>query len=160
MIPNNVYKALYPTVGSVVICWSLLEQSIESWVAIIYHAPGGNAGYKRIPFQLAPKLEFLRTRFSDLPTLQPFSQEGLDLLNKVEQMARIRDILVHGAISDFDQATSRLKFVRLGIDKTDNMHQTKEEYLTFQQILDAGKTILDINAATLKFGTHLMDHLP
>jgi hypothetical protein len=159
MIPDEIYRALFPSVGSLVICWSLLEQSVESWVALIYHAPGGNVGYKKIPFMLNAKLTFLRERFTDLAALQSFSQEGLRLLNEVERLSKIRDILVHGAISDFDEATGRLKFVRLGIDKADNMHQAKDDHLTLHEILEAGNAIVDVNAATLEFGSRLMGHL-
>jgi hypothetical protein len=157
--PKEVFDALYPAVGSVVIYWSLVEQSLEHWVAIIYHHPGGNKDKKQIPFLLGAKLTFLRARFSDAPDLAGMSSEGLALLNKIEQMAKTRDILVHGAISAYQPKTQRLKFIRLGINKADRIHTLNPDYLSIPKILEAADVILGLMTTTINFSNRLVEHL-
>jgi hypothetical protein len=156
--PKEILDVLYAPVGAVVIYWSLLEQSIEFWVAMIYHRPGGNKNWKKgPPFLLAAKLSFLRAKFADLAELQPFATEALGLLGEIEKMATVRDVLVHGAASTYNPSTQQIKFTRLGIDKAEKKHQERIDYLSIPDILDAGGKILNVNSRTLNFTQRLID---
>jgi hypothetical protein len=157
--PQEVLEALYPAVGAVVIYWSLLEQAMEHWVAMIYRHPGGDKGWKQVPYLLRPKIEYLRTKFGDMPDLASCSKDGLTLLEKIEKIAQIRDIMVHGAISSYHPETEMLKFVRLQVDKAKKIHVITPDYATVLEILEASGFILTLMTEAFHFGQVLADHL-
>ena len=159
-LPQEVHDALYPAVGSLIIYWSLLEQSIESWVHLIYHHPGGNMGWeKTFPFVFRRKVTFLRMRFSDFPAIDTLASDGLALLAEIEAAATKRDIFVHGALSGYEPATQRIKFVRLRVDKVNLIHQMNPDYVTIPQVLADGRIMLALTTASLGFAQRLADHL-
>jgi hypothetical protein len=155
--PKEIFDALYTSAGVVVIHWAILEQALEHWVALIYRSPNGKQGERRIPYLYGAKITFLKKSFANLPLLRPSEKEALSLIGEIEEMAPIRATLVHGSISSYDPETQLLKFVRLPIDKQDDIHVISEEYLSIPQILDAGTKMLKLMTRALKFGQHLVN---
>lgn len=156
--PKEVFDALYPAVGAAVIKWALAEQTLEHWVAIIFHSPGGNI-WKNPPFMLKAKREYLESVFDTLPVLASFRSEGLDLLERAKRLASIRDILVHGAVSGHQPSTGLIKFVRLDIDKSDNKHTIAPELMTVTEILQIGDAISNLTVDLSLFSQRLLKAL-
>ncbi len=83
-ITYEVLEPLYPSVGSLVTNWAILEQSLEFWVAMIFHSwkAGTKLKERRIPHQFSAKVRFLRRAFTELSALEKYEAEGLDLLDR------------------------------------------------------------------------------
>ena len=126
---------------------------------MIYRSPGGKLNERRIPYLYNPKIRFLRNAFRTLPILETFKTEGLEVIGEIEKFSLIRATIVHGSISSYDPETHKLKFVRLPIDKEDDIHLLKAEYLSIQEITDAGTKILRLMSRALTFGHCLADTL-
>ena len=107
-IPEEVLQPLYPSVGALVLNWSILEQALELWVALIFHSweGGKRLQLRRIPFQFSAKVDFLRRAFKELDDLQEYSTPALTFIESADELAEIRDALVHGALSAYDPPPS------------------------------------------------------
>jgi hypothetical protein len=154
--PAEVINRVYPAIGAVVVFWAMLEQSLEHWVAMIYRHPGGNTGYKKVPFLFSPKVEFLREKFSNLVVLKPLAAEAFDIIEVVDRLAGVRDIMVHGGITAYQPDTELLKFIRIRIDKTDNMHTLESNYASIREILETSAIILKYWTRSLHFSKRLL----
>jgi hypothetical protein len=160
-ISPETLNPLYPAVGSLILQWAMLEQMLEAWVAIIFRSwnIGSRLNEKQIPFQFSNKVRFLRKAFERIPELENYAQEGLSLLDQIEPVGKTRDILVHGALCAYDDATNTFSFRRLPIDREQMIHVETIDRLTGQQILDAGGTMLYLGKRSTKFANCLLGEL-
>ena len=118
--------ALFRAVGFIVVQWSQAEQSLDLLVAALFQECGGKrlAKKNRMPFMLAPKLEFVRKCVTQLPKLAPFREEGLALVSSFETLSEKRHDLIHGAVSSLSPVDNAFPFIKLDIK--DNAHHFRE----------------------------------
>lgn len=156
-IPQDIYNALYPAVGSLILNWALFESSIEKWVAIIYHNGGGKWIERKIPRMYSPKVKFLQKCFTERSELAPFKDQGNNLLDRAEPLSKVRFTVTHGAISDWDAKNNKVEFVRLDLDNSRSIHTIKPEWLSVQDVLDAGFGSIRLARDSLSFCNDLLD---
>lgn len=118
--------ALFRAIGFIVVQWGQAEQSLDLLVAALFQECGGKRLTKknRMPFMLAPKLEFVRKCVTQLPKLAPFRDEGLSLVSVFETLSKKRHDLIHGAVASLSPVDNAFPFLKL--DVKDNVHHVRE----------------------------------
>jgi hypothetical protein len=118
--------ALFRAIGFIVVQWGQAEQSLDLLVAALFQECGGKrlAKKNRMPFMLAPKLEFVRDCVTQLPKLASFREEGIALVSSFENLSEKRHDLIHGAVSSLSPVDNAFPFLKL--DVKDNIHHVRE----------------------------------
>lgn len=158
-VPKEVITNLYAPIGSVVLHWSLLEQSIEHWVNLIYNLPSGSdvkRWKKKMPFLLTAKIKFLENRFSEMNVLRSVSAKAFKLLGEIDEISETRDILVHGALSKYQPSSDQFVFSRLSLVEGYSGHVISRSVLTIQEILGAGAKMANLSGQTMQLTEKLL----
>jgi hypothetical protein len=142
-ITDEVVMGVYMTVGQLAVNWSLLEFSMDTVIATIFHEAGGKDVEKKLPLHLADKLSFLK-RSLELPALARYSARGRELLDDVERLKDTRHHIIHGYFSAYSEAGHIITFVRLSLEEDKRMHIVHERGYTAVQLLARGKEAGDI----------------
>jgi hypothetical protein len=123
-------------VGQLVIEWAFVEQVLDMCIAVIYHHAGGKHIDPIIPRSVKRKVRFLKLCFKTIKAAAPFKDEALPLLSEAKTLAHTRHTVVHGVLSEYDDATGTVTFVML--DPRADAHYEVRRKLDFQQMLTAG----------------------
>ena len=154
-IPDDLFPLLSLSVGQLVLSWSVVEVSLDQWVAIIYQGVGGKQIEREMPRALSRKIKFLRRCFKSILALEPFAEEATNLLGRAKELSSIRHTVVHGYVSKYDPDTQTATFVKLDAGK--EIHQINITPLTFDQLLGAGGKCLNLSTDFTKFTKRLTD---
>jgi hypothetical protein len=127
-------KPLFRPVGELIINWSVLDSQLIKIVAILYRTDIGKRLESELPREFSRRLRFLRKCVSKTPELAKFAEDIKRMLSTAKQMVVVRDALVHGAISKYDKADGRYHFVKLDIDKEDDIHIANTVRMTLDDI--------------------------
>jgi hypothetical protein len=127
-------EALFCPVGELIINWSLLDSQIVKIVAIIYHAAEGKQQEAQMPFEFKRRVKFLRRCVSRIPALSVFVNDINKLITTATELTIVRDAIIHGAISAYDEKDRSYSFVKLDIDRADNLHIANTVKMTLADI--------------------------
>jgi hypothetical protein len=106
--------ALIKFVGAIVIYYALLEHWIDGMVATIYlRVDLAKEVRKHYPFNARDEVDFLRESFERLDALEPFKEDAVVFLDKLEPLAELRHNVVHGHIRPIDWETETFEFSRI-----------------------------------------------
>ena len=113
------FRALCMAIGFVVVNWAVIEQQIDNLVNVAFINCGGKALRKSgdIPRSLKQKTDFLQDCFKKLLPLQPFADEGRDLLGRVNSLSTKRHDLVHGAVMSLTPVNGSFQFRVVGYER-------------------------------------------
>lgn len=154
-IPEDIVEPLYTAVGQLVVNWALMEQALESWVAVIYHQAGGKLVTPKLSKRLGDKISLLRRWLVEIDQLAPFSPEGVTLLDRIEALGKTRNHIVHGAISEFEPSSLTLTFIKIDTDKCRSMQRANSLRITAAELLSAGTEAMDLASDVVDFGSTL-----
>ena len=106
------FRGLCADIGFIVIHWALIEQQMDNWVRAAFANAEGRAlsGSAGIPRSLSKKAKFLKSCFLNIPTLQPLREDGRSLVTRIEEVAKNRHYLVHGAIISMSPSNGNFQF--------------------------------------------------
>jgi hypothetical protein len=127
-------EALFRPIGELIINWSLLDSQIVKMVAILYHTETGRSLAPDIPREFSRRVRFLRKCVSKSPELSNFVNDMRRMLATAKEMVVVRDAFVHGAVSHYDETDQRYSFVKLDIDKTEDIHVANIIRMTLDDI--------------------------
>lgn len=145
-ISSDLLDALCPVVGSIAINWSMAESALEQMVLIFHKDCGGDKYEKMIPMMLDRKIRFCRKCVNNLPSLTPYRDRLLRLLDRMAKLSQVRHDVIHGALSEYNERTRRIKFSRLRGDVLHHPHYTVRQLLAAQgRILGLGTALLLVN---------------
>lgn len=96
--------------------WGTLEASLNVCVVTIFNSAGGrhHADKNEIPVALKRKLKFLRLCLKKIDILEPYREHGLAVFDATGKLAKRRNDIIHGFISDYNPATKQYTFTGLG----------------------------------------------
>jgi hypothetical protein len=149
------FQDLCACIGFVVVTWAFAEQSLDRIVSVIYDQCGGSTITKNTPWSLKPKIDFLRQAFKQFVALQPYAEQGNEILDSLSALSQQRHNLVHGVVTRIN-----LEDGIFPIEKFDYRNKTLEKIqfdpIAFpqlaQDLVDLGKTItLFDHALRLRF---------
>lgn len=126
--------ALYQPVGELVLNWSVWDSMIVKIVALVFQSTGGKHQEPKIPFEFKRRIKFLRRCVNRIDALKPFAPEMAAILTNAKILSKIRDSIVHGALSKFDPETGRYEFVKLDILKNENIHEGNTLLITIENM--------------------------
>lgn len=113
--PGSDIEKLFKGIGFVVVQWGFAEQSLDLIVASIFHAFDGHPSLKRRPQHLEPKIEFLTECFTTFPELAQFKVEGEALMDRFSATGKMRNDLVHGAITATSEEDGAFMFLKIDV---------------------------------------------
>jgi hypothetical protein len=147
-------------VGFIVVQWGHCEQSLELLTNVLFQYFGGKnlARSKRMPKQLAAKLDFVKACASTVPALAPFKDDLLAVVEEFAQLTQIRHDIVHGALTDTSPLGSVFQFIRL------QTHPDTHEVMPFLYDLNVfpklRKRLIDLGAAAPRMAKRVFEARP
>jgi hypothetical protein len=111
---------LYRAIGAIVTLWSMIEQSLDACVALIYHSPGGAALHTGLPRNTKRKAELVKDGLKKLPHLAPYRDPGLALVQRVMDTKDDRHSLVHSVLTSLQPVDGVYSYI--GLKPTGEFH--------------------------------------
>jgi hypothetical protein len=127
-------EPLFSPVGELVINWSLLDSQFVKITAILYHSEMGKELEKQLPFEFGRRMRFLRKCASRFPELSNHVKDFKRMITYAKEMVVLRNALIHGAVSSFDESDQRYSFVKLDIGKSEDIHVANTVRMTLEDI--------------------------
>ena len=127
-------EALFRPIGELIINWSLLDSQIVKMVAILYHTETGRSLQSEIPREFSRRVSFLRKCASKIAELSNFAEDIRRMLTTAKEMVIVRDAFVHGAVSNYDKTDQRYLFVKLDMDKPEDIHVANTVRMTLDDV--------------------------
>lgn len=155
--PPNIIEALYSDVGRIVVNWSMVEQSLDFVMAIVYHDVGGRKVNKQMSRRFSGKIEFLRKSFNKLEPLQPFKSEARVMFETAKRLSRTRHDLCHGSLSKYDFENDSFLFVVMDLKDPYTMHDARDAWLLRQQLVDDAASCERLVGELHSLSTRLME---
>ena len=106
-------EQLYYPAGELIINWSVLDYQLVLIVAALYQNDIGKSLEDRLPREFSRRVRFLGKCISRFPQLQPFAGDMRNMLAAAKELAVVRDTLVHGAVSNYDERDTRRQALAL-----------------------------------------------
>ena len=158
-IPPEIMTPLCSAVGEFVVSWAVLEMGLDSCIAVIYQVGGGKHLSKKIPRQISLKVRFLQACISHVGAVQPFANEGREILSRVDAITETRHMIVHGCVTKYFPQDHQFEFVKLDLDKDKTRHTATTLRITAQELLDQSGEALALGATVQNFAWRLIDAL-
>lgn len=152
---DREFESLCTAIGFIELNWALLEQSLDNWVAIIFHDVDGKplAYEERLPREFGRKARFLKRCFKKLSPLQPFAEEGLLILEKAKTLSATRHDLSHGVATSITPVRGVFPF---SVIKHEAQHHIVRDFVfNPKDFPKLAKALLDLGAESLRFGERL-----
>jgi hypothetical protein len=93
------WNKIYHIVGFITITWAFIERFMDDSILFIYNVFDGKTIPKKIPkTKLILKIELLKIYLEQLPKISQYKDNGLRIINTVEEFSSQRHWLVHGAL--------------------------------------------------------------
>lgn len=150
MFSDEVLVPLFRAIGTIVICWSYVEQPMDMCVAIIYQHCNGKpkARKQEIPRAMTVKIEFLQKCFKQLDCLVSFKDEGLSIINRAYKLSTERNDIIHMRLCGINPDGSYLfdKF-----DYTRNIHEVRKLSFTINDFLQFGNKMMGLASEIVIF---------
>jgi hypothetical protein len=153
-------EQLYYPAGELIINWSVLDYQLVLIVAALYQNDRGKSLEDQLPREFGRRVRFLRKCISRFPQLQPFATDMRNMLTAAKELVIVRDTLVHGAVSGYDERDKYYSFKRPDIDKNDDMHQINTIRMTLDDIRDYVAQSQTLMTFAIQIAEHLVDSLP
>ena len=144
--PQHQIDPICKSVGMLVINWAMVEQTIEMIVAVIYRSADGHSQEEKLPKFFSRKAKFVRRCLSRISALHDFQLTGRKLMEEATRLSKIRHDVIHGALSGFDEETGVVSFIRVDIDKNEDIHQEVRCEHSIEEILNAGVDCISLTA--------------
>lgn len=158
-IPSEVWGRIYYETGSFILNWAIFESCLEKWIALLHRKALRNSKDSKLPKELSRKTKYLREAFKELDSLQPFHDEAVSCLDRSAPLSTLRHTLIHGAISAYRFEDRALLFVRLIIDRSDDIHMASEEWIGLDQLAQASESCLALTRDALALGNRMADQI-
>jgi hypothetical protein len=153
-------EPLYRPIGELIVNWSVLDSQFIKMIAILYQTDQGKALQKQLPREFSRRLRFLRKCATKFPALSRHADDLRRALTVAKEVAIVRDALVHGAISNFDETDQRYSFVKLDVDKSGDIHMANTVRMTRDDINAHVVASQDLMAFAIKVTDHLVQAFP
>lgn len=137
-VPNEIREPLAMSVGLLVVNWAFVEAVLNAWCTLAYQAPGGGQITRDLPRGFSRKVRFLKQCLRDLPPLAPFAEEARATLNELKRISKVRDFVVHGAITNYDEEGRILRFTKVDTTDEHTMHQLNSLTIPADELLKCG----------------------
>ena len=142
-------------IGYIAQNWAMLEQTLDAWIAMIYHDIGGRKRVDpKLPRNFLGKTRFLRKAFNALEPLKPFAKEVIPILDKANNMSPKRNDLIHGVLTSMTPINGEWQMLILDLDSPeDEKHWHVARKFTFSpasfQALEAKLVPLAVESAQM-----------
>jgi hypothetical protein len=100
--PGNAPE-FYQALGQLVIAWGRLEAHLLACILNILQTPA-TAG-ERLPQFSAEHLKLWRDAFCESPALKPYEREAADFADRMQELAALRNPIIHGHWEPFNHTT-------------------------------------------------------
>lgn len=152
-------KSAYAGIGSIVVHWQLLENTIEIVLVCIFHRHGGNEHWEQLPgeVQTSRKIECLREA-SRFKQMLPYRDELNEIVDEIYRAKTKRDDLVHGSLRTPKFENAIYKFTKMKRNNKTNVYEPFHmsfDFNTFPKYLD---DLLGAANRLQRLGDRLMAH--
>ena len=155
LFPDDFLTGLSAAVGFVVVNWSQVEINLDYWSGIAFRQAGGNAIAKKLPRTFTNKVDFLQSCFGRLPTLATHRVEATNLIARASKLARTRNWLAHGVITNYEPQEHLLTYIKLDSPQR-TVHSAANRVFRLHEILKAGEDIQDLVTEMLDLTNRLL----
>ncbi len=156
-LPSDALPPLYTAVGELVVNWAITDSALNSIIAIIYQSAGGKHVDQKIPVAFKRRVRFLRLCFNSVDALEPYADEGRNILQKAANLTFIRNAVIHGAVSDYEPETEQYTFTKLDVVNNDTIHQANTVSTTLSDLRGAALNSQNVTRAAIAFSNRLLD---
>ena len=153
--PDELIPPLATAIGGVVLSWGMAESGLNATLVMCFSKLGGRHHSDEIPVSLKRKLKFLRLCLRTIAALEPYRTDGLALFAITGQLAKSRNDLIHGFISDFDPKTGLFTFTNTGSEKAVALIKGQPKY-SISDIRNIGSDCMTHSVALANFAQRLV----
>ncbi|MHB8455889.1 MAG: hypothetical protein ACYDDO_14615 [Acidiferrobacterales bacterium] len=150
---TDEYHSLCAAIGYVAINWAITEHALDGWIAMIFHNLGGKHIHPEIPRSFTKKSEFLTTCFKRIEALSSLRDEASHLLQTASNLSKVRNDLIHGAITSITSNNGVYEFAKLDYEK--QMHAVRMVHLNLKKFDDLGKRFVDLGSEIADLGIRI-----
>jgi hypothetical protein len=153
-IPTDDLAELNFAVGSLVVLWGYTEASLNASVVTVFRFAGGHHHASEIPVAMGRKLKFVRRCLRRIPALAPFTDEGINLMAQVGILAKKRNDIIHGFVTNQDRKTQTFTFTNLGSAAEVALIRSQAKF-TPNDIVDIGRVCIPLTLELAQFADRL-----
>jgi hypothetical protein len=147
----------YALLGRVVTNWSLSDYAIDQCIAALFKGYDPARFAEDVPRDTTQKIVFLRHILQTATALEPFSEQGVRLLDRLEALSRHRALLTQGAAMKVGADAQTLQFSRISIGE--HGHERSAVILKVSDLDQLGVAMLDLATEWAVFAHRLTQHL-
>ena len=154
MAPTYTSQAdedFFAAIGRLTISWAHLELGLDVVIQIVHL--GGIGAQSKAPRHLQQKVSYLRETIKKMPLPDDAISGYESLFSAIEQAARIRHDIIHGAIIEQVEGSGRATSVRLVHQK--NIPTPRKFETNTIEILKAANDAQRLSGKTLLWATEL-----
>lgn len=148
------FRALCEAMGFMVINWALLEQQLDIWTSIIFKNFDGNKIQQEIPKGLVRRSDFLKTAFRNIHKLSELTEEAINIVIGVNDIATSRDHLIHGVIENMKPKEGKWTITKL--DHHSDRHVKKDIFLGAKNMAKLIDDIVPLGSRALRLSDRLL----
>ncbi len=154
--PPDFVENLCTAVGRIVVHWAMLEAAFSQWIAILYQGAGGKHLEDKIPIAYKRKRKFIRRCFNRFDALGPYREEAISIIEASVSISKVRDFVVHGALSTHDEDAGAITFSKLDVPRNGDIHRIATKTFHFEELVDRGEECLDLSCQALNLTKRLL----
>lgn len=141
---REIVPSIYATIGMIVVNWAFVESILSMWTAIAYSdARGDKLANGNMPRNFSDKVKYLRKCINSLPAFADEVEEMRTYVDRAKKLSNIRDHIVHGTLSDYDEANDEMfTFVKADVGKDKRQQVLGELSITGRDLVSAGNELL------------------
>ena len=141
---DDLERPYYTTVGLFVANWAFVEIALDHWITIIFRSAGGKHVEREMPKALSRKLKFLRRCIRRIDALAPYSEQALRYMTRAGELAKTRQFVIHGVLTNFDENHMLIGFVKIDSAPDKTQRIISELIIPVQDLLNQGVECMDL----------------
>lgn len=155
-ITAQEFQDICTCIGQIIVPFAQMEASLDAIIAIIYQSGGGKKIEKELPGSLGRRTTFLKKCLKKIPKLAESKSEGLEIIKAITKEADMRNHVVHGYFSHWNNEKNLATFTMLSTKKDKQMHHELAYHYTAQDLLDSGGRILALATRMAHFSRDVL----
>jgi len=151
----GVERPFLVSVGEIVIRWGYIDTLLAQTCGVLFEQFGGHSSEKRPPRALGRRLAYIGKCFRNNPTLLPLAALAENIATAARQIAKHRDFLVHGCLTEYIAAVPSFQFTKLDGREDNTGYEQTSTKLTERELIEISEAAFAVLLQLSELGTEL-----
>lgn len=159
ILRDDEFLGFCSAIGFVEVNWAFIEQQITHWCQlqfVTFKWRGKDGKDRDCPKPYSRKVRFLRGGFAKIPAMSSYSQEGIALLDRADELSETRHDLTHAVITHMESKNGKYMMENLKVGR-DGLQTIKSVVFDVRGFPKLGEKLARLGSDAVHFSHRLQD---